>query len=132
MFVNFPLLSKGGRGATDMGTNVKIQNPNLTPNSSNSTTQTSSGAQGIGGSQRVDQANRGDGRAGQVGGRGDGDRIELSGLSARLGGGDLGVEDQSPEKTARLTEVSKLVESGKYRPDAKEVASRIVDEAIVG
>jgi anti-sigma28 factor (negative regulator of flagellin synthesis) len=65
----------------------------------------------------------------QPSGKGGGeDNVELSSLSHHLRVDDTA----SPEREARLQELARLVASGKYEVDAREVSRRIVDDSIKG
>jgi anti-sigma28 factor (negative regulator of flagellin synthesis) len=56
------------------------------------------------------------------------DNVQLSSLSYQLR-----VEDpNSIESNARLEELSRLVASGRYNVDSREVSRRIVDDSITG
>jgi flagellar biosynthesis anti-sigma factor FlgM len=57
----------------------------------------------------------------------DSDRVQLSGLSARLlASGDSG----TPERAARVEQLTSDVRSGRYQVDAADLSRRMVDEAI--
>ena len=53
------------------------------------------------------------------------DRVQLSNLSAALR--DLNTED--PDRSAQVSQIAKLVESGNYSVDAASLASKIVGES---
>lgn len=111
--------------ATDKSNVVKIQDPNLTPVST-----PTSPAKGVGGSQRLEQLDRAGGGGGRVGKSGDGDSVELSGLSGRLSGLSGGESDGV--RAAKLDELQKLLDSDNYTVDSQDLAKRLVDESITG
>ncbi|MBM3812346.1 MAG: flagellar biosynthesis anti-sigma factor FlgM [Acidimicrobiia bacterium] len=59
---------------------------------------------------------------------GAGDKIEISELGQRLR--MLAVE--SPERAARLEQLSKLVESGRYEADSEGLSQRLIEDALGG
>jgi flagellar biosynthesis anti-sigma factor FlgM len=54
------------------------------------------------------------------------DEVALSDLSARI----RELDSDSPERMARLEQLAAEVESGRYRVDAGELSSRIIDDAL--
>ncbi len=81
-------------------------------------------------SARVESANpnTGHGGARKTGSTGDGgDRVDISTLSGRL---LSSLDMDGPERAARLEQLSALVKSGQYQPDAPAISRKIVDEAL--
>ncbi|HWR49750.1 MAG TPA: flagellar biosynthesis anti-sigma factor FlgM [Bryobacteraceae bacterium] len=72
--------------------------------------------------------NTGPGGARRTGSAGDaGDRVDISTLSGRL---LSSLDMDGPERAARLEQLSALVKSGRYQPDAPAISRKIVDEAL--
>lgn len=56
------------------------------------------------------------------------DRVEISSLVVKLRKEVAGVEEQSPAREKRVEELASLVHEGRYRPDAHEIARRMLEE----
>lgn len=54
------------------------------------------------------------------------DQVQLSSLASKV----QSLEPDSVASQARLEELSKLVASGKYAPDAESIAERVIEESI--
>jgi anti-sigma28 factor (negative regulator of flagellin synthesis) len=81
-------------------------------------------------SARVESANPnpGHGDVRRTGSTGDGgDRVDISSLSGRL---LRSLDTGGPERAARFEQLTALVRSGQYQPDAAAISSKIVDEAL--
>ncbi len=57
----------------------------------------------------------------------DRDRVQLSGLSARL---LASADSGTAERTARISQLSADFRAGRYQVDAKELSRRLIDEAM--
>lgn len=66
------------------------------------------------------------GRPATGSGAGNGDQIDLSGLSRALSA----ASSESPERVAQIEQISEIYASGNYRVDAEEVSRRIVEDAL--
>ena len=105
---------------------MKIPDPNTTPTGA-------AQPSGVDSAKRAESIRIGSGgsRAGGANASGGADEVRLSGLGGKLS--ELAEDGQvSPDKAARMGEVEKLIERGQYEIPARELASRIIDDAIVG
>jgi flagellar biosynthesis anti-sigma factor FlgM len=88
----------------------------------------SANAASLGRTQSADQAEQTAQRAAaaRAGKSGQGDQVQLSSLAEKV----QALEPDSAASRARLDELTKLVASGKYSPDAEAVADRLIDDSI--
>jgi flagellar biosynthesis anti-sigma factor FlgM len=88
----------------------------------------SAGAASLGRTQAAEQAEQSTQRAAaeRSGVHGQSDQVQLSSLAETV----QALEPDSAANRARLDELSKLVASGEYSPDAESIASKLIEESI--
>lgn len=114
-----PLADTASEGTRSHDDSMKINDPNLSPLASGAPQQTdrtaqtarpaSGAAQGAGGSTAAS-----------------GDDIHLSELVRSL----RSLAADSPERQARLEQIARSYANGNYKVDAKQTASKIIDDAL--
>lgn len=88
----------------------------------------SAGAASLGRTQAAEQAEQSTQRAAaeRSGVHGQSDQVQLSSLAETV----QALEPDSAANRARLDELSKLVASGEYSPDAESIAGKLIEESI--
>lgn len=61
-----------------------------------------------------------------------GDQVQLSNLSEALRAQNRVQDEDTPERAAYLEKLSRQVASGEYKPDASQIAKRMVDDLLGG
>ena len=86
-----------------------------------------------GASQQVrpaEQQNSATAASGRAGGS---DQVQLSSLADRMGAASLAADaPATAERSARIAQLSKLVQSGNYNPDPEKVADSMIRDMLPG
>jgi flagellar biosynthesis anti-sigma factor FlgM len=62
-----------------------------------------------------------------------GDEVQLSSVAGRVSAGSISADQSvSAERTARIAQLTKLVQSGQYNPDPQKVADSMIRDMISG
>ena len=110
--------------AEDGTTSMRIDDNNLSGISSSA----------AGGSQKVRAANHDSSTAAKPGEAGTGqDEVQLSSFADRVNAGSLGTDQSvSGERSAKIQQLTKLVQSGQYNPDPEKVADSMIRDMLSG
>jgi len=113
-------LAQAGAGTTSM----RIDDNNLSGISSSA----------AGGSQKVRAANHDSSTAAKPGEVGTSqDEVRLSSVAGGVSAGSLGADQPvSAERSARIEQLTKLVQSGNYNPDPEKVADSMIQDMLSG
>jgi flagellar biosynthesis anti-sigma factor FlgM len=61
------------------------------------------------------------------------DEVRLSSVADRVSAGSLGIDQPvSAERSARIEQLTKLVQSGQYNPDPEKVADSMIQDMLPG
>jgi flagellar biosynthesis anti-sigma factor FlgM len=88
----------------------------------------------VGGSQNVRAANEEGSTAAKPGKLGTrDDQVQLSSVADRVSAGNLRPDQSvSAERSARIEQLTKLVQSGQYHPDPEKVADSMIGDMLSG
>lgn len=87
-----------------------------------------------GASQKTRAANHDTSAAAKPGEVGTGqDEVQLSSVAGRVSAGSIGADQSvSAERSARIEQLTKLVQSGQYNPDPEKVADSMIRDMLSG